>query len=203
MALPLRAERAPRRQPRREVGAGEGVGKGGGGVAAAADADVLTRQSGTRNSRNELKPRSPMQRAVAALARREYSRAELRAKLLRTAAEGDDAATVDAALDQLAAKGMLSDQRFAASRVRVRAQRFGAERIRRELKRYGLAEDVVRDAMALVSGSEIERAQQLWQRKFGVPPADQVQRAKQMRFLAARGFSAETVMAVMKTIRKG
>lgn len=150
------------------------------------------------------KPRTLMQRAVAALARREYSRAELRSKLLPYVGRDEAAEALDGALDQvleqLSAKGMLSDQRFAASRVRLRAQRYGAERIRRELRQFGLSDEVTREAMATLQGSELDRARDMWQRKFGVPPADAAQRARQMRFLSARGFAVEIIVQVMKTV---
>jgi regulatory protein len=46
--------------------------------------------------------------------------------------------------------------------------------------------------------SEQQRAQAVWARKFGQPPASAAERARQMRFLAGRGFSADVVRAVLR-----
>jgi regulatory protein len=43
----------------------------------------------------------------------------------------------------------------------------------------------------------VERAREVWRRKFGSPPADAAERAKQARFLAARGFGGEAVRRVL------
>jgi regulatory protein len=142
-----------------------------------------------------------MQRAVSLLARREHSRAELRRKLLRHLPPDGEAESVDRVLDQLIAKDMLSDARFVQSRVRVRGQRYGVARIRQELRQHGLGAEVVGSALAPLSQTEFERAWSVWERKFGAAPADEPQRARQMRFLAARGFSPDTVFRVMKKAR--
>jgi regulatory protein len=38
----------------------------------------------------------------------------------------------------------------------------------------------------------------VWLKKFGAPPEDAVAAARQMRFLAARGFSGEAIRRVVK-----
>ena len=47
--------------------------------------------------------------------------------------------------------------------------------------------------MAQLQGSELERAREVWRRKFGEPATDPQTRAKHMRFLLARGFSGDVV----------
>jgi regulatory protein len=47
-----------------------------------------------------------------------------------------------------------------------------------------------RDALA---ATEAERARAVWSRRFGAPSTDPRERARQARFLLARGFDAETV----------
>ena len=54
-----------------------------------------------------------MMRGIDALSRREYSRLELYRKLMRTLTEGETADDVIAVLDDLQAKGYLSDERYA------------------------------------------------------------------------------------------
>lgn len=143
-------------------------------------------------------PPSLLQRAVAALARREHSSAELRRKLQRHLPEGVDPSEIDCVLDELARKGMLSEARFAASLVRSRAERFGAARVRQELKQHGVAPDLIAQATAELARSEMVRAREVWRKRFGVPPRDDAERAKQLRFLAARGFSTDVILRVVR-----
>lgn len=148
-------------------------------------------------------PMPPMQYAVAQLARREHSRAELRNKLRRRLGSeiepADVAAQVEKILDELQAKGLLSDTRFAAVLTRSRAERFGAARIRYEMREHELPDDVVRPAIEALNATEESRAREVWKRRFGEPPADATERARQMRFLAARGFSIAVVLKVVRT----
>jgi regulatory protein len=44
----------------------------------------------------------------------------------------------------------------------------------------------------------VERAREVWRKKIGEPPADAQGRAKQMRFLASRGFGGETLRRVVQ-----
>jgi regulatory protein len=46
--------------------------------------------------------------------------------------------------------------------------------------------------------SELQRAREIWQRRFEQPPADAAERAKQARFLAARGFDGEVIRRVLR-----
>lgn len=105
-------------------------------------------------------------------------------------------AGIDALLDALVASGMLSESRFVETRVRVRAARQGNLRIVQELARHGLA--LSADEAQDLKASEYARAQEVWTRKFGAPAADAAGRARQMRFLAARGFSADVVRRLLR-----
>ena len=142
-----------------------------------------------------------MQRAVRLLARREHSRAELRNKLLRHLPPEAEPESVEQVLDRLVARDMLSEARFVQSRLRVRAGRYGVARLREELRQHDLAPELLRDVLKPLAESEFERAWALWKRKFGVPPADPSQRARQMRFLAGRGFGTDTVLRVIRKAR--
>jgi regulatory protein len=135
-------------------------------------------------------------RAMRALARREYSRAELRAKLLHHAAETDD---VDAVLDALIARGWLSDARAAVQLVHARRGRFGSQRIMHELRQKGIADELIRVALPQLKETELAAACQIWQKKFGVLPQDAKEKARQMRFLQSRGFSMEMIFQVLRT----
>jgi regulatory protein len=143
-------------------------------------------------------PPTILQRAVALLARREHSRDELAHKLARYLGEGDDAAGIDAALDQLEARGMLSDARFAAALVRSRGERFGTERVTQELRQRGVDPEVARRAVDALKQTEFERARAVWCRKFGTVARNEAERARQVRFLTARGFRADVILRIVK-----
>lgn len=116
------------------------------------------------------------------------------------------AAEVDALLDWLHAKHFLSDARFVESRVNARVARYGNLRIRQELSQHGAVLDT--DTAESLKDSEFARARAVWLRKYGGGPdntsisasSPQV-RARQMRFLAGRGFSAEAIRRVMRGSR--
>lgn len=142
--------------------------------------------------------RSLLARAIALLARREHSRAELAAKLRRHLAEGDDPASIDRVLDALEANQLLSDERFAGAFTRTRAERFGDARIRFDLKASGVDPEAAAHAVAALHGTEVERARAVWQRRFGELPSSAAERMRQARFLQARGFSSETIRKVLR-----
>ncbi|MCM5679110.1 recombination regulator RecX [Schlegelella sp. S2-27] len=134
-------------------------------------------------------------RALKYLAAREHSRAELERKLRP---HEEEPGQVEAALDELEAKGLLSQARFVESLLHRKSARFGAARIRQELNAHQLDTDAVAQAVGQLQASEFERAQALWQKKFGTPAIEPAQRVKQMRFLAGRGFSPEVIRRVVR-----
>ncbi len=133
-------------------------------------------------------------RALRLLGQREHSRAELERKLAPHVQDGDDLPRI---LDELQAKGFVSETRVVASVLHRRAARLGAGRIRQELQAKGIAPDLVAQAVQDLRGTELARAREVWQRRFGEPAADAAGRAKQARFLAARGFTGEVVRRVV------
>lgn len=134
-------------------------------------------------------------RALQSLARRELSRAELRAKLLPHVAETDN---IDDLLADLEKRGWLSDARTLEQTVRIRSAKFGTQRIAHELRQKGISEELVNTAIPQLKEGELGAAREVWQRKFATPPQDQKEKAKQVRFLQSRGFSMEVIFKVMK-----
>lgn len=144
-------------------------------------------------------------RALKLLAQREHSRLELRRKLLPHAraacaagesADPDDAGPcLDKLLDWLEEHRYLSEERLVESRVQVRAQHFGTRRIEQELTQLGVELDSA--ARRRLEASELERARAVWARKFAAEPADAAGRARQMRFLAGRGFAPEVIRRIV------
>lgn len=166
--------------------------------------------------------RSLRSRALQLLAQREHSRAELRRKLIVHAlaelaapggpdpadapapAERADRAEqarlaadrVEAELDWLESQRHLSADRFVESRVHARASRFGNLRIRQELARHELG--LPDEAVQALKASEFDRAVAVLARKYPAAPADAADRARRARFLAARGFSADTIRQAVR-----
>jgi regulatory protein len=135
-------------------------------------------------------------RALQMLARRDFSRAELRGRL---AAEAGSEEELDAVLDTLQADRLLSDRRYASQRVMARAGRYGNGRLRQELKHKGVVdEDIV--AALPEGGDEAARCRAVWAKKFGRLPQSAEERAKQMRFLQYRGFSGESIRRLMRGV---
>jgi len=133
-------------------------------------------------------------RALRLLSLREHSRTELERKL---ASFEEEPGTLAQALDELQAKGFISEARVLESVIHRRAAKLGAIRIRQELQDKGLDSQMVEQAMDELRGSEFERARDVWRRKFGLPPDSLAAHARQVRFLMARGFSAEVVRRVL------
>ena len=93
------------------------------------------------------KPRTLIMRGVDALSRREYSRSELRRKLLRSCGEDESAADVEEVLNTLESKGYLSNARYAQSRVRTRAARYGNRRLAGELAMMGVDSETISESL--------------------------------------------------------
>ena len=137
-------------------------------------------------------------RALRLLAAREQSRAELERKLRAHEEMPGQLAQV---LDELQAKDFISEARVVESVLNRRASRYGAARVRHELLGKGLDAELVLAAMQGLKATELERAREVWRKKFdgkaGVAASDAAGRAKQMRFLAARGFGADVIRRIV------
>ena len=101
-------------------------------------------------------------RALRYLAAREHSRAELERKLAPHA--GEDPAELPRVLDELAARGLISEQRVAESVLHRRAGTLGGARVLQELRAKGLGGEVLADAAEQLRATELERARAVWSR---------------------------------------
>jgi len=135
-------------------------------------------------------PLSLKGRALRLLSGREHSRTELERRLARFE---EVPGSLVQTLDELAAMGFINEQRVVESLLYRRAAKLGAARIQHELRAKGLDADTVRSAVASLQVTELERARAVWRKKFSHAPQDAAGRAKQMRFLAARGFSGDVI----------
>lgn len=134
------------------------------------------------------------ERAVALLARREHTRAELARKLASHAESPEELAAL---LDELSRRKLVSDERFAVTRSESLAKKFGAARVVRELRDKGVAADAVERISGELKSSELERAREVWRKRFGVAAQSAGERAKQGRFLQARGFSFDVIKRII------
>lgn len=149
----------------------------------------------TDRKQRPRRQKSLLARALDHLARREHSRAELARKL---APHAESLEQLDALLQELQAKNLLSDARFVDALARQRSARFGAARVKQELRTHGVDDELLRSTVAQLRQSELERAKALWQRRFGEAAADPAGRARQARFLAGRGFSSEVIAKLVR-----
>lgn len=134
-------------------------------------------------------------RALKYLSAREHSRVELTRKL---APHAESAEQVQQVLDDLEQKDLLSAERFAASVLYRKASRYGAARLKAELAQHHLPADIASAATQSLKDTEFERAHALWARRYGEPAATLEEKAKQMRFLLARGFASDVVRRVIR-----
>lgn len=151
----------------------------------------------SRSARQSLDAAAIPATAIRMLARREYGRAELTQRLL---ARGAVREAIELALDNLAQSGYLSDVRYAQGVVAQKAGRFAKRAIVHALKEKGVDAPAVAEALAALSGSdELAEATALWQRRFGVAPASDKDKARQLRFLFSRGYSTSIAFKVLRT----
>ena len=128
-------------------------------------------------------------RCLAALGRREYSRAELAAKLGEFPAED-----VAAVLETRAERGWQSDARFAESYLRGH-RGYGRLKMRHELEARGIRGELLRET--LDSADWFAAAREVYQKKYRAPATTPQERAKRQRFMAQRGFSYEEIQQAM------
>lgn len=120
--------------------------------------------------------------ALRALRHRDRSRHELEQRLERAGITPDERA---AALERLAETGLLSDDTFAEDRARTLARRGAGDAfIRHDLRRHGIDQAAVEHALGELEPEETRAARILERRGGG---------AKGLRYLAGRGFAAETL----------
>ncbi|MFA7242568.1 MAG: recombination regulator RecX [Sulfuricellaceae bacterium] len=134
-------------------------------------------------------------RALACLARREHTRIELERKLASYCEDRDEIAAL---LDDFTQRGWLNEARYAEMLVQARQGKFGSRRIIHELREKGVSEETIAAALPEVQENELETARATWAKKFGAVPADAREKARQMRFLAGRGFGQEVIFKVLK-----
>lgn len=135
--------------------------------------------------------------AFALLTRRDYSKADLEAKLNQYAINPEEVANL---VDELAQQNYQSDQRVAeltlASQLRKGK---GLQRIKQALKAKQLDTELITEELSEVDW--LDQAYQLKIKKFGMEVGtDPKLKARQIRFLQYRGFDMGIIMkAIART----
>jgi regulatory protein len=136
-------------------------------------------------------------KAIQALSRREYAVYELHQRLKREAEQDHDNVEpiISEILAALQAEGYISDQRYTEMLVRSRFQKGqGPIKVRQELKMQHVDSDLVSQQLTDAAYDWFEGAKKARMKRFGFQAVDDTkQRAKQMRFLAGRGFDQEQI----------
>ncbi len=161
-----------------------GRGQVGGAGSDADPPDAAKLRSSARNT------------AIGLLARREHAQAEIMRKLRD---RGYDHELTLEVVDDLTRQRLLSDTRFAEAFIRSRADRGqGPVRLRAELRGLQIPVEQI-ERQLLAAGVEwVELARAIRWRKFGKQaPASLSERAKQVRFLQYRGFTAAHIRAAL------
>lgn len=129
------------------------------------------------------------------LARREYSRAELAQRLAQRGIARDD---VEHALDEIAALGLLSDTRYANATVRQKSGAYSKRAIAGSLRASGVESEVASEALAANDVDDDYAMAALWLRRFGSSPANDREKARQVRFLQSRGFALSAIFKLLR-----
>lgn len=145
-------------------------------------------------TKSKPEPGDLRERALRLLARREHSRAELARKL---EVAGFSSSEIGPLLDEFEEKNWLSDRRFAESYVADHRAKAGSVKLAYELRQRGVSEAVVDAVLAAQRDSELERAREVRQKKFGSAPIAAAEKTKQIRFLQGRGFTLDTIRQVL------
>jgi regulatory protein len=136
------------------------------------------------------------EQAIRFLAHREYARSELEQRL---AAKGGERDEIRAVLDALVAEGYLSDVRYARAVVAQKSGSHSRRGIVASLKAKGVDPQDIALAVAETELDDDAALRALWQRRFGEPPADERAKARQVRFLQARGFALSAILKLLRS----
>lgn len=134
--------------------------------------------------------------AFALLAKREYSAADLKEKLL---AVGADAAEVELLLEELSHSHYQSDARMAGMLVRQNMRKGrGMARIQQDLKKHQIDPELAEHELQDINW--LQQAIALRIKKFGRDlPGDPKEKNRQLRFLQYRGFDLDICFKALST----
>lgn len=139
-------------------------------------------------------------RALRLLEKRDYSKAELAAKLVE---KGEDASDAEAVSERMAELGFVNDENYAGMVVRhYAAKGYGRARIREELRKRRVPRELW-DAAFCELPEQADTVERLLETKLRgrAPEGDDLRRA--CAALIRRGFSWEEVSSAAKRLSHG
>jgi regulatory protein len=77
--------------------------------------------------------------------------------------------------------------------------RAGSIKLAYDLRQRGVSDAIIDAVLSENRDSELERAREVWKKKFGAPPADMTEKARQIRFLQSRGFAPEVIRCAINS----
>jgi len=136
--------------------------------------------------------------ALRLLARREYTRAQLKQKLLLRLFSAN---LIEIVLDHMEEKGWQSDMRFAENYFRVCVERGdGILKIQMKMHQKGLTQAIIQQILPTDNAFWQQQLNKKWQKKLQMAGSDIKSRAKLLRFLQSRGFTLEQIYSVVKQV---
>jgi regulatory protein len=146
-------------------------------------------------NKNQLKLKK---RALYYLGKRDYSRVELRRKILVYSESLEiNKAYLELVLDELEKKDWLSDDRFSEQFVLSKKRKFGARKIAHELKLRGVDELIINRVLNGIKDDEFLLAKKIWEKKFNQIPIAIDEKAKQVRFMQSRGIEITIIHQIL------
>jgi regulatory protein len=135
--------------------------------------------------------RQAMQTALNILSRRDHAVSEISVKLQKKAIEQP---VIDEVVQKLLSLDYLNDARFTEHYVHVKKEKgLGPLRIRHDLQQRNIAVHLIEQHLPMDEDYWAEPLARQWEKRFGKPPTDFRQKAKQLRFLQYRGFSMDQI----------
>ena len=142
--------------------------------------------------------KTPRQRALEMLDRRDYSRAELQRKLLE---KGVGELEAESAVEYLVGLGFVNDLRYAELIVRQYAAKgCGARRVREELYRRGIDRDTMDAAMETMPEQDEALEKLLRQKLRGRFDRADIKRATDS--LLRKGYNYEEIASALRRLRE-
>jgi regulatory protein len=161
----------------------------------------LTREEAD-SIREEVNIKAAKQKGISMLAARDRSEHEVKERLLQ---QGFDADAAEGAVMQLKAMGYINDNLFAHKFIsdRLKLKPMSKKALTYELQRKGIESDLIDAVMSEFELDESSTAYRIVKKKFGKYNIEDpgVQR-KVYSFLSFRGFSYETIQAVLEQMRE-
>lgn len=149
--------------------------------------------------KKKRQPQSALSRAAWLLGRREYSKKELYAYLVRKEFSPEES---QKAVDYLSEKGWQSDERTARMLLNSGSARsYGPARILATARQKGLSSEMVEDVLDNAENDWAEQARNAAVRKYGEGPYTYDIQVKVAGFLARKGYSLDVCWKIAKNER--